>query len=258
MTIFQALFLGLVQGLTEFLPVSSSGHLVLSEYFFGIGELSLTYTVFLHFCTLLAVVLFFRKRILSLTLKEWWYVGIASIPAVVVGLFLEEKLTAYFSSLYLVLGTLFVTGVVNITVASLLKKRDKDSVEEMNASKAVTVGIFQAFALLPGISRSGSTVFGGVLSKLPRREAFEFSFIMSVPIIFGGSLYQLYSVQQSAGIESINWGLFLAGGLAAFTSGVVSLKVFRYVIEKARLEWFGWYCITLVVFVALFDIVPRL
>ncbi|NCN06809.1 MAG: undecaprenyl-diphosphate phosphatase [Candidatus Pacebacteria bacterium] len=258
MTVLQAVFLGLVQGLTEFLPVSSSGHLALSQYFVGLSEGTLSFDVFLHFSTLLAVIIFFRKRILALRLPDLWFLGIASIPAVVVGLVFKDLLESAFSSLYLILATLFITGLINLRIARLLKKQAETDAEELTTKKAAVIGIFQSFALLPGISRSGSTVLGAVYSKLSRKNAFEFSFIMSIPVIFGGSMLQLLDVYQAGELQSIDVSVFLIGGLAAFIAGVVSLKVFRYVIEKARFEWFGWYCISLVVFVALFDIVPRL
>ena len=145
-------------------------------------------------------------------------------------------------------------------MASVLKKRETlaDATEALTPKKSFFVGLFQAVALLPGISRSGSTVFGGVLAKLPRREAFEFSFLMSIPIIFGGSMLQLFDVYQADQLATIDLGLFLTGGVAAFLAGIISLQVFKYVIEKAKLEWFGWYCISLVVFVVLFEMVPRL
>lgn len=258
MTIFQAIFLGLVQGLTEFLPVSSSGHLALSQYFVGVTTPTLSFDIFLHFSTLLAVIIFFRKRIMALKLKDLFFVGIASIPAVVVGLLLKDMLEEAFSSLYLVLGTLFITGLINLTIARLLQKQGDEESQSITPKKAGIIGVFQAFALLPGISRSGSTVLGAVYSKLSRQNAFEFSFIMSIPVILGGSVLQLWDVYRDGALQHVDVLVFLIGGMAAFFAGVVSLTVFKYVIERARFEWFGWYCIGLVVFVALFDIVPRL
>lgn len=258
MSIFQAVFLGLVQGLTEFLPVSSSGHLALSQYFVGVTTPTLSFDIFLHFSTLLAVIIFFRKRILALRIKDFFFVAIASVPAVIVGLVLKDVLEEAFNSLYLVLGTLFITGLINLAIARLLQKQTDEVAQDMTPKKAVVVGLFQAFALLPGISRSGSTVLGAVYSKLSRKNAFEFSFIMSIPVILGGSLLQLLDIYGAGELQAVDVPVFLLGGLAAFFAGVVSLTVFKYVIERARFEWFGWYCIGLVVFVALFDVVPRL
>lgn len=257
MSIFQAIFLGFVQGLTEFLPVSSSGHLVLSHYFVGIAP-TLTFDVFLHFCTLLAVIIFFRKRILALRFNDLILVGIASIPAAVLGFVFRDSLELAFSSLYLVLGMLFITGLINLGIAKLLISQSDEDSQALSPQRAGVIGLFQAFALLPGISRSGSTVLGAVYTKLSRKNAFEFSFIMSIPVILGGSGLQLWEVYRAGELQSIDVPIFLLGGFAAFLAAMVSLKLFKYVIERARFEWFGWYCIFLVVFVALFDIVPQL
>ena len=260
MTVFEVLFLGLVQGLTEFLPVSSSGHLVVSQYFLDVtaAEASLSFDIFLHFSTLLAVILFFRKRILKLRVRDFVYLGVASVPAAVLGILFRHAIESVFSSFYFVLGTLFVTGLLNFRTSSLLKKRDESfEPAAMSVKKAMSIGLFQAAALLPGISRSGSTVFAGVQSKLSRKEAFEFSFVMSIPIILGGSLVQLLDVYRDGEFLSIDPGLFLLGGAAAFITGIVSLTVFRQVIERAKLEWFGWYCMALVFVLLLFEVFPK-
>lgn len=258
MTVFQALLLGLIQGLTEFLPISSSGHLVVAQHFVGLAEASLPFDVFLHFSTLLAVIMYFRHRIIALKSKDWMMIAIASVPAVILGLLLKDWFEVVFRSYYIVLGTLFITGVINLKLGHMLKHSPVEASSEVTPKKALLIGLFQAVALLPGISRSGSTVFGAITQKLSRIEAFSFSFIMSIPVILGGSVLQLLFAYDSGELATIEWVPFLLGGAAAFLAGVVSLRVFRYVIEKARFEWFGWYCVGLVVVLVLFDIVPVL
>lgn len=249
MSIFEALFLGLVQGVTEFLPVSSSGHLALTHAFIGSFPSAFTFDVFLHFCTLLAVGIFFRKKLIALTIPDLWYLGVASIPAVVFGLLFRSFLSTAAASLPLVLVLLAGTGCINLLTASLLRKKALQQVEPeaLSTKKALFVGFFQAFALLPGISRSGSTVLGAVAANMSRKEAFEFSFIMSIPVIAGGTLLELFLAYRSGELGSIEVIPFAVGGAAAFIAGLLSLRLLKIVIEKAKLDWFGWYCITVAV-----------
>jgi undecaprenyl-diphosphatase len=259
MNILESLFLGIVQGLTEFLPVSSSGHLIIFQYYLGLREVPIFFDIFLHFATLLAVVVFFYKRLVTL---EWPFlraVIISTFPVLVVGFFFRHYLD-YFSSLLFVLVQLFVTGVINLIIEGITFRRQKTKTEPelLDDKKALIIGVFQTVALIPAISRSGTTVLGGLLSKLSRKDAFEFSFIMSIPVILIASVVELFDYATSGTIEKIPLSILLAGGLAAFITGLMSLRLFKYVIEKAKLEWFGWYCIVLSIALFVVEYLPRL
>lgn len=245
MTSFEAIFLGIVQGATEFLPVSSSGHLVLAQELLGWQQPDLTFDVWLHFSTLLAVIIFFWKDLLSLTKKEMSVILVASIPAAVVGLFFEDAVGGLFASTRIVASTLLVTGLFNLITARIIKKRaeDKES-STIGFKKGFIVGLFQALAIIPGISRSGSTVLAGSMQGLDRLKAFRFSFMLSLPVILGASLLQFIKVIKQGTVGQINIDFFLAAG-AAFLTGLVSLHIFQYVMKKARLDWFGYYCLVL-------------
>lgn len=246
MNIFDAIILGLVQGLTEFLPVSSSGHLVLAQNLLGINEPDIIFEIFLHFATLIAIIVYFKNTIFALRKHELVAVVVASIPVAVIGLLFEDQLKALFSSSILVAILLIVTGIVNLITDRKLEKENikEDLKEKISYKEAFIIGFFQAFAILPGISRSGLTVAGGIWQNIEREKAFKFSFIMVIPVIFGVSLVQLLEVFQDGNLGTNNTNL-LVGGLVAFVTGLLSLRLFEYVIKRARMEIFGYYCIIL-------------
>lgn len=236
--------LGLVQGFAEFLPISSSGHLVVIGHLLGIKDSNIAFDVFLHFATLLAILIYFKKDILSIKLNEIKAIIIGSIPATLVGLLFKDQFEALFGSVLIVSVFLIITGFLNLMTDSKLNKLNDSVVikKEVGIKEALIIGIFQAFAILPGISRSGSTVAGGVLQNIDREKAFRFSFLMVIPVVFGASAIQLLSIMKD-GELSISILPFIVGGLTAFGSGYLSLKIFSYIIKKARLEVFGYYCI---------------
>jgi undecaprenyl-diphosphatase len=240
MNFFQAVLLGFVQGVTEFLPVSSSGHLAITQHFLGFEEANLAFDTFLHFGTLMAVILFFWKDLLKLKLKNWLIIAVGTIPAVFAGLLIKDYIEGIITSTVIVAGFLILTGIVNLL--SDKKLEQKDTTTEITFKTAFIIGLFQAVAIIPGISRSGSTLFGGLMQKLDRKEAFKFSFYLSIPAILGATLLQGLDVLE-IGLNGISPALYLVGAITAFITGVSSLKVFKYIIEKARLEIFGWYCI---------------
>lgn len=240
MNFFQAVILGFIQGLTEFLPVSSSGHLAITQHFLGLKEANLAFNTFLHFGTLLAVIIFFWKELLKLKIKNWLVIAVGTIPAVFAGLLIKDYIESIITSTIIVAGFLIVTGIVNLISDKRLEQ--KETTTEITFKNAFIIGLFQAVAIIPGISRSGSTLFGGLMQKIDRKEAFKFSFFLSIPAILGATLLQGLDVLE-IGLNGISPLLYLVGTITAFVTGVSSLKVFKYIIAKARLEIFGWYCI---------------
>lgn len=237
----QAAFLGVVQGFSEFLPISSSGHLVIFQKYLGVSEGVLVFDIFVHFATLLAVIIYFRKAILEIKRHDLLNIFVASIPAGLIGAFFEDAISQAFSSLILVGVTLCITGLLNFfTDYNLEHKVDKT--KQLGLKQAIIIGIFQAIAILPGISRSGSTVAAGIMQGVDRNQAFKFSFLMVIPVIMGANVIHLlrFLNGQPLSVEPIS---LLIGGAFAFASGLLSLRVFEYVVARARMNWFGMYCI---------------
>lgn len=248
MTIFEAAILGAVQGLTEFLPISSSGHLVLFQHFFGIQENSLTFDVVIHLATLIAIIIFFGKSLLHLTKRELVLVAIGTIPAAAAGIFFKDAIKSLFASDRLVGLELIITGLINFYADRKLgtKTEPVDLAEhagkKLTEKKSFLIGIAQAIAIIPGISRSGSTVAAGVGLGLDREQAFRFSFLLAIPALAGAGVLEMVDLMQT-GIGGIDIPAFSVGALIAFITGLLSLFVFKYVISKAKLEIFGWYCV---------------
>ncbi len=254
MTIWQALILGLLQGLTEFLPVSSSGHLVLAQQWFGLGEGILAFDVFIHLATLIAILVFFGRQLFKVSLKEWMFVGIGTLPAVVVGLIFKDQIEALFAKDIFIGAELILTGLITMYADRQLDISQK-KFEQLEKTKVAVatqltpknsflIGIAQAVAIIPGISRSGSTVAGAIGLGLDRETAFRFSFLLAIPALLGAGLLEGRDVLKT-GIVDFDPMVFAVGGLAALVAGLASLYVFKYVMTKAKLDIFGWYCIAL-------------
>lgn len=247
MTVWQALILGAVQGMAEFLPISSSGHLVLLQSFFNLDGSNLLFDTLVHVATLLSVVVFFWSDIIKLTFRNWVVIAVGTIPAVVIGLLFKDQIEVLFNQASLVSITLILSGIINFLSDRRLGKATSQSSEQQEPVKvswrqSLVVGLFQAFAIIPGISRSGSTVLGGLTNGLSRREAFRFSFLLSIPAIIGATVLQAMDA-STADFSLLQTPPFVFGALMAFVSGLASLVLFKYVMRSARMEWFGWYCV---------------
>ncbi|HGY55563.1 MAG TPA: undecaprenyl-diphosphatase UppP [Caldithrix abyssi] len=254
--LLKALLLGLIQGLTEFLPVSSSGHLVIFAEILNFKEQGIAFEVFVHFGTLLSVLVAFRyelKRMLSAPYVIWikkdhsdaelqkylnWdlYIIVATIPAVIVGLFFKDVVESFFDSILLVFFMLFITAFL-MWGTQFLRQKDVD----FSYGRSFLIGVAQAFAIMPGISRSGSTIFTGMALGLNREDVARFSFLMSIPAILGAvvlKLNDLLAAPPSSG-EMLN---MLVGTLMAAVSGYLAIIWLLDVVKKGKLQWFGYYC----------------
>ena len=245
MSWWQSLILGIVQGLTEFLPISSSGHLVLFQQWFHFQEPALLFDTFLHIATLLAILLFFGKRLLTFSIREWFYVGIATIPAVIAALLFGDQIEALFANDQWLGWELIATGLINFYTDYRLNHVSNSSLfKPINWWQSFMVGIAQAIAIIPGISRSGSTVAGAVSFGLSREKAFDFSFLVAIPALLGAAILQGKKIAEF-GIGQVDYLVWFWGGLAALITGWLSLKLLKWMMLKAKFEWFGWYCVIL-------------
>ena len=251
MEIIDAIILGVVQGLTEFLPVSSSGHLELGKAILGdnsVPEESLLFTVVLHFATALSTIVVFRKDIIAIIMgllkfkknEETMFslkIVISMIPAVFVGLFFEEQLEQLFG------GNVMFVGFMLIITAVLLWLADKakNTAKPVNSSNAFIIGISQAIAMLPGISRSGATISTSVLLGNDKTRAARFSFLMVIPLIFGKIAKDMLSGDLS--VSSENSTAIGIGFLAAFISGLFACTWMISLVKRSKLTYFAVYCI---------------
>ncbi len=261
MELIKAIFLGLVQGLSEFLPISSSGHLVLFSEILNFHEQGIAFEVFVHFGTLLSILVAFRyelARMLMAPVEVWikksenpelleflrWdiYVIIASIPAAFVGLLFKDQIESIFDSVLFVLFMLLVTGTIMVVTPYL-----KDKNTPITGVRSFIIGVAQSFAILPGISRSGSTIFTALLMGIDREKAARFSFIMSLPAVFGAALLKLKDVLE-VGISQAQALNYIAGTLVAFISGYFAIIWLLDLVKRGKLQWFGIYCYAVALF----------
>lgn len=245
-----AIILGVIQGLTEFLPVSSSGHLELGKAILGdnsVPEESLLFTVVLHFATALATVVVFRKDILELLKGLFSFkwneetqfalkIVASMVPAVIVGLFFEDQLESLFNGNIILVGfMLIITGLL-----LFLAGRAKHTGKDISWKDAVIIGVSQAIAMLPGISRSGATISTSVLLGNDRAKAARFSFLMVVPLIFGKIAKDILSGDIS--LENTASTPLILGFVAAFVTGLIACTWMISLVRKAKLHYFSYYC----------------
>ncbi|MBT8319634.1 MAG: undecaprenyl-diphosphate phosphatase [Gramella sp.] len=250
MDVLDAVILGVIQGLTEFLPVSSSGHLELGKAILGdtsVPEESLLFTVVLHFATALSTIVVFRKDILEIfdgLLSFKWNeetqfslkIIVSMIPAVLVGLLFEEQLEALFG------GNILFVGFMLLITALLLWLADKarNTGKKVSYSNAFVIGVSQAIAMLPGISRSGATISTSVLLGNDKTKAARFSFLMVVPLIFGKIAKDILSGELME--SNADFSILAVGFVAAFLAGLVACTWMIALVKKSKLSWFAIYC----------------
>ncbi|MBN2423797.1 MAG: undecaprenyl-diphosphatase UppP [Calditrichaceae bacterium] len=258
MDLIKAIILGLIQGLTEFLPVSSSGHLVIFAEILNFTEEGIAFEVFVHFGTLLSVLVAFRKDIAKMLsapfqmlssknveqeIREYWlwdlYIIVGTIPAVIVGLGFKDTIEGLFNNVLLVYFMLIITGAIMFSAQFL-----KEKTVQFNYQNSFLIGIAQAFAILPGISRSGSTIFTGLACGLNREKVARFSFLLSIPAILGAVVLKTNDLikQPPSADELINLS---AGTIVAFISGYFAIFWLLDIVKKGKLQWFGYYCFIL-------------
>jgi len=244
MTLFQAFILGIVQGITEWLPVSSSGHLVILEYLFGIKE-TLSFNIALHFASVIVIFIVFWKDIKDLiigvfkkdkkSLKMFFYYFLASIPAAIFGILLKNSLEIVNQNLFLIGIFLIITSFI-LFITKFNKKNNK----KIDTKNSLFIGLAQACAILPGISRSGMTVSMGLRRGIDKEEIAKFSFILAIPAILGAAILDIRNLQSIQNMEAV-----IIGMIICLIVGVLSLKFLLNIIKKNGLYKFSPYCLTL-------------
>lgn len=258
------MILGLVQGLTEFLPVSSSGHLILVRELMGLNngvnaQFNLMFDVVVHLGTLVAVVIVLYKPILELFKKPFRrliMLIVATIPAVIVGFAFKDYIEQYFSTAtYLCFFFLF-TAIIML-VSEVVAKRNR-SPKKLGWGGAVAMGLMQGAGVFPGISRSGSTIFGGTVAGTDSGEVATFSFLMSIPVICGSLLLSVIDVAQAGALAKIDWFSIVVGAMSAFASGYIAVRVMLKLIAKANFKWFSLYLLIVAILTFSFYFIPSL
>jgi len=248
MTFWQAILLGLVQGITEFLPVSSSGHLFLLENYFRTSSGSLSFEIALHLATLLAIGIFFWPGIKNLSKKTIFLIFLASLVLIPTVFFINGFLKTVSQSVNWIASFLLISALVNFLSFLILNKKQQqiavNKLEDISPLSALKIGFFQTLAILPGISRSGITLYASLSSKIKAETAFQFSFLLSIPAIFGALFFDLFQT-NGENLKSINWSLTLPAMLVAFISGLLSLKLLKGVLNRNRFLLFALYCLFL-------------
>ncbi|MFC1613017.1 undecaprenyl-diphosphate phosphatase [Patescibacteria group bacterium] len=248
MSILQSIILGAIQGVTEWLPISSSGHLVIAQEFFGLQNY-LFFDILLHTTTLFVVFIVFwkdiieiLKSIIKLDFKSEYgelavFIITGSIPTAIIGFLFQNIFEKLFTNLFAVAISLMVTGI--LLLSTKIKKHQKSA--NLNKKKATLIGIAQGVAIIPGISRSGATISAGILSGIDRMKVARFSFLLSIPAILGALLFKI----NKNIIAYTKWQPIIFGMITALIVGYIFLKLLLSIIKSDKFHIFGYYCITL-------------
>lgn len=240
MDYLSAILLGALQGVAEFLPISSSGHLVIAEALLGGQGENIELNVALHVGTLLSILVVYRRDVIP-ALRNPRLVSavvVATLPIVIVGLVAKDEIDNVFDEPLVAGFGLLVTSLLMATAR--LVERGATPIEQTSWRQALVVGIFQAVAVLPGISRSGSTIFGGLTAGLTRQAAANFAFYIAVPAILGAAVLHAKDLMEQ-GPGDVSAGPLLAGTLTAFIVGVAALRGLLAIVTRQKLHWFAWY-----------------
>ena len=266
MTILQSFILAIVEGLTEFLPVSSTGHMILTEGILGMESTAYlkAFTVMIQFGAILSVLVYYFRRFLpfpmfglkpdsSTSLGGWSLYGLmilGCIPAAVLGLLLNDYIDALLGSTWVVLMMLFLGGILMLYIDRLFPEHGERPLRPKNA---LIIGLFQCLAMIPGVSRSMATIVGGMQQGLTRRQAAEFSFFLAIPTMAGATLLKGYKLYKELGVEVFrdNWDTLLVGNVVAFIVALLAIKFFIGFVSKYGFRFFGYYRIALALIVAL-------
>ncbi len=253
MSILESIILGVIQGLTEFLPISSSGHIEIGKVFLNVDlndEKSLFLTLILHLATAFSTIIVYRKKVYKIFSDLFKFeknpgftlsikIIISMIPAVIIALFYEKEISKLFNQNMILVG-------IMLSITSLflfLSDRNFNNKSNITFKNSILIGIIQAIAILPGISRSGSTISCSVLLGVKRIKAAEFSFLMVLPLIFGSILKSLFEIENYT--SNVKITPLITGFISAFITGIFACRWMIILVKKSKLKYFGFYCLLL-------------
>lgn len=238
MSYLHAIIIAIVEGITEFLPISSTGHMIIAERLLGteMNEFTKAFTVNIQFGAILSVIVLYWKRFLQ-SLNFYYKLFVAFIPAAVLGFLFSDQIDAMLESVLVVAIMLLIGGVFFLFVDKLFNNTDEN--KEPTYKNAFIIGIFQCIAMIPGVSRSAATIIGGMQQKLSRTKAAEFSFFLAVPTMAAASAYKL--IKDYKHFNADNIGILLVGNVVAFVVAMLAIKFFITFLQKHGFKVFGYY-----------------
>ncbi len=243
MNLIQAIIIAIVEGLTEFLPVSSTGHMIITTSIMGISsdEFTKLFTIAIQFGTILSVLFLYWKKFFQ-SVNFYWKLFVGFIPSAVFGLLLSDFIDSLLENVLVVAVMLLIGGIIFILIDSWMKKSETKEDEELSYAKVLKIGFFQCIAMIPGVSRSAATIIGGITQGLSKKQAAEFSFFLAVPTMFAATAKKMFDFYQD-GITITNdqWLLLGVGNLVGFIVAIIAIKSFINFITKNGFKLFGWY-----------------
>ena len=245
MNTFQAIILAIIEGLTEFLPVSSTGHMIIASSLMGIGsdEFVKMFTIAIQFGAILSVIVLYWRRFLQT--KEFYFkLLVAFIPAAVLGKLLNDFIDSLLESVPVVATTLLLGGILLLFVDRWFNDETNEETE-VTYLTALKIGFFQCIAMIPGVSRSAATIIGGMTQKLSRKAAAEFSFFLAVPTMFAATAYKMYKYVKVNGFDTSHINLLIIGNVVAFIVAMLAIRFFINFLTKHGFKVFGYYRIAL-------------
>ena len=243
MTFLQAIILAIIEGLTEFLPVSSTGHMIIGSTIMGIeqDEFVKLFTVAIQFGAILSVIVLYWKRFFQ-SMDFYYKLFVAFIPAVIAGLLLKDQIDMLLENIVVVGVMLFLGGIVFLFIDKWAPGGSAQTPKPMTYRRAFTIGVWQCLAMVPGVSRSAATIIGGMTQGLDRKRAAEFSFFLAVPTMFGATVKSLYDYVKDGGtVSSEHLQLFAVGNIVAFLVAIVAIRTFIAFLSEHGFRAFGWY-----------------
>ena len=260
MSVFEAIIIAIVEGLTEFLPVSSTGHMIITQNVLGVEstEFVKAFTFIIQFGAILSVVVLYWKRFFQLNrtplpegaskLKQflhkfdfYWKLFVAFIPAAVLGLLFSDAIDAMLERVEVVAVMLVIGGIFMLYCDKIFNKGSDDT--KFTEKRAFMVGLYQCISMIPGVSRSMATIVGGMSQRMTRKAAAEFSFFLAVPTMFAATVYKMYKLFKEGGTEIImdNMAVLIVGNVVAFIVAMLAIKFFISYVQKYGFKAFGWY-----------------
>jgi undecaprenyl-diphosphatase len=243
MTLFEAIILGIVEGITEFLPISSTGHMIIASSLMGIAEDSFTktFTVSIQFGAILSVLVLYWKRFFQ-SFEFYLKLFVAFLPAVFFGKLLNDFIDSLLGNVAVVAYMLLGGGIFLIFMDNFIKEKKEMTDDEISYKTAFKIGLFQVIAMIPGVSRSAATIIGGLLQGLSRKTAAEFSFFLAVPTMFAATVYKLYEFYKSGiTVQQEQISLLIVGNIVAFIVAILAIRSFIGVVTKYGLKIYGYY-----------------